>query len=701
MNKKPPRIETYLDYLYKMDYKERPVSIEQFLSDEKYFGKLTDKGRSVFPIWKTKLDEFLNEDSKYLIILTGAIGIGKTRAAIYAVGYVMYRLLCLKNPWDFFGRAAGGRMCIAFFNLTKSLGQSRAFDILQQHLINSEWFLKKGIVTGNTRKILDIPLFEYALSSPLAAGFGVQGKDIILAIMDEVDSPTASDKLKQRVLQAYESTVLRFESRFVDDVYKESIGKFFLVASKQEQHSFLDAFITEHKEAKNTYIADIKYWETREQGTYSGKTFPVMLGDVYMPSKILSSEQEKQNAIQNGYQIVDVPVEFYESFERNLVGSLRDIAGISTVGLRRSKLFPSERSILDCYDETKPDPANLTTIELGLNDELDLIKFLDLSKIRVPKHHKRFIHCDIAFSGDGDALSIAMSSVKDWVRKDIENPDGTFDIQKVPVVETDFAIRLKGHPGDEVPIYRVRKLVLDLRAAGFNVHFSADLVLLSKDTEQILSRSKIPCSYLSLDKTISPYLTFRELVHEQRWVFHKSNMLHFELANLEYDKDRQKIDHPHKVETLQFLEDGGTKELVVLGSKDLSDAVAGSVYNAVLSAPAVPLETSAVKKLGEQLRKSAQTKEWDWVLETTEAINQPGGLQQYLLQNKKDGKYWMWSQENPAVLPSLTGPFEERLVNLEVIPVDNPAMFRPSGPTAPPSSQHQAKLNILKIASGR
>lgn len=854
------KIESYLDYLYKVDYKERPVSVKQFLSDERFFGKLTDGGKSIYPIWMEKMTEFLAEDSKYLGVFTGAIGClapdvrvslldgreltipeiieerkkgkqhwvysydiendklvpgkvvdalmsghsnslvevtidndnkivctdnhpfllssgiykeakdlksgdslmslcgrtcagklraikskekkdivvqnhkvvcvkklngkkgvydlsiedyhnfaltdgvfvhntGKTRNAVWAAGYVMYKLLCLRNPWKFFNLAAGGKMSVAFFNLTKSLSESRAFNILQQHLLASEWFRKRGIVAGKPpNQRLEFPLFDYALASPYSSGFGTQGRDIIIAIMDEVDSPTASEKQKQRVLAAYESTVRRFESRFVDDTYNETLGKFLLVASKQEQYSFLDAFITEHKDSKNTYIADIKYWEIKPEGTYSGKTFPVMLGDMYNPSRILCTEQEVKDARSNGYQILDVPVEFQESFERDLVGALRDIGGVSAVSLRRTKLFPSEKSLYDCYDETKPDPANITTIEIGLRDELDLIKFIDLNKIRTPKHLKRFIHCDIAYSGDGDALSVAMSCVKDWVKKDVENADGSFSTHKVPVVETDFVIRLKGRPGDEIPMYRVRKFILDLRAAGYTLHFSADLALLSTDTKQILTRSGIECSYLSLDRDVKPYLMFRELVFDQRWVCHKNNILHFELANLEYDKEKQKIDHPHKVETLEFLEDGDTRELVVLGSKDCSDATAGSVFKAVESSPAVPMDASVVKTLSSAMRSASyEVNTFDWLVGKTVKESR---VEQYMLQDK-EGKYWVWTKENAALPPELKGPFDEKLVNLPVVEVDNPAQFSPENKFNKVSSEHQSKVNILRIASGR
>jgi hypothetical protein len=694
-------IESYLDYLYKMDYKERPVSVERFLSDPKFLGKLTSNGRGVFPVWKQKLGELLNEDSLYLAVLTGAIGIGKTRAALWAVLYIMHRVMCLKDPWAFFGLTGGGKIAIVFFNLTKSLSESRGFTILQSYLTSSDWFIERGILVGkDTNRRLDINLFEYRLASPFSQGFSTIGQDVLVAIMDEVDSPVVSDKQKQRVLQAYEATVRRFESRFVDKVYNESIGKFFLVASKQEQHSFLDVFISERKGSKNVFVADIKAWEVKEEGTYSGKTFSVMTGDVYTPPKILVSKEEVMRYQKEGKEVIEVPIEFLDDFERDVVGSLRDIAGVTAIGLRKSKLFPSEKIIYSCYDETKQDPASMSTIVMSLDDDLDLIKFFDLKKVRIPKHIPRYIHCDIAYSGEGDALSLAMSGVKRWVKTDAELPDGSFEIRKVPIIETDFVIRLKGKQGSQVPIYKVRKFILDLRTYGFNIKlFTADLALLSTDTQQILSKQGIPCDYLSLDRDIKPYLTFKELVDEQRWICHRCNMLHFELANLEYDKNKQKINHPDKVEKMEFLKDGGTKTLVVLGSKDMSDATAGSVFSAVKDSLSVPVDSSTIQSVVNAMKSLPKRKSEEQTLIDL-VTKGKDGFEQYLLQDDR-GHYWMWTKENAVVSPTLTGPFSERIVNLPVIQSSNPAQFSPKS-TAPIITDDQRfKLDILKLAGRR
>ncbi len=103
MEAKRSEINNYLDYVIAQNYRERPPSMEQFLTDPQYLGTLTGGGKVVYGVWKRALEVVAHEDSKYLAVFTGAIGTGKTRAAVYGALYTLCRILCLKDPWAHFG----------------------------------------------------------------------------------------------------------------------------------------------------------------------------------------------------------------------------------------------------------------------------------------------------------------------------------------------------------------------------------------------------------------------------------------------------------------------------------------------------------------------------------------------------------------------------------------------------------------------
>jgi len=676
------KVKTYLDYLYERDFKERPVTIKELLCGDKYFGSLTNSGKLIYPIWHEKLTEISEEDSKYLIILTGAIGTGKTSGAVFGAADVMQKLLCLKDPWGFFGLSGGRKMSIVFFNLTKSLSETRAFGILQSHLLASEWFRGRpgAVIKGRAPdQRIEFPLFEYTLASPYAQGFGIIGADVVMAIMDEVDAPGVSKQQRVRVLQAYETAVRRFESRFVNPVYKETLGKFFLVASKQAELSFLQTFIAQRKNSPSVFVVDLPFWITKTKGALSGRTFAVMVGDVYVPSRIVTSVAEKRQVSLDGHQILDVPIEFYDAFDLDIKSALRDIAGISVAEMRRFKLFASEKIVAECYDDTKECPVSKTTIEIGLEDSVDLVQFVDFTKLRMPRSVVRYIHLDVAYSGEGDALGIAMSGVSRWERKEVEQADGTFQVEKVPVVETDFAFRLKGKPGDQIPLHKVRRFVLDIRALGYTIgKLTADLALLSEDTRQILTRAGINCDYLSLDRETKPYLLFKELVDQGRWVCYRDEFINFELVNLEYDRDKKKIDHPDKVANVLFLPDGGVKEVVLTGSKDIADGIAGSVFDALEGANVIPVDKEDVVAILKRITERKVEKENEyWWLGRDKAF---ASSEQYVLLDSS-GKFWHWFRKSPDATPTLKGPFKKKPVDVEVVKVKSARGFYPGQST--------------------
>ncbi len=611
------RINTILKAYVDADYREEPIPIGQFLSDPEYLGRVTGNGKTVYPYWKSILSDIAIDDSRFLTVLTGAIGTGKTRTAVAAICYGMYKVLCLKDPWEFYGKQAGGKIAVVFFNLTKSLSQGKGYNILQSYLLSSPWFNRHGIIMNEkgANPRIEFPVFEFKSGSPYAKGFGFVGEDVLFAIMDEVDSEMESDKQKIRVLKAYEEAVSRLESRFVRIAKysgkRETLGRFFLCASKQEKASFLNTFIVKMKNSPIIRIVDAALWEVKTDLNFSGETFPIMLGDLYTPSKILCIETERgleidqvgmDKAVVDGFDIIQVPVELLERFQKDLVGNLRRLAGVSVNYLRKSKLFPSEKHLVDCYDPAKRDPVPMHTIEVGVNDNIDLAKYIDFSAIRIPRHVPRYIHVDIAYSGNGDALGLGMSCVSGWSDRVIEDlkEGGNMKIVKLPIIETDFGMRIKARPNDEINLSSVRKLIADLKIVyKFNIRLATyDYDALSKESQQILNRIGIKSEHLSLDRDPSIYRGFRNLVVDKRWCCHRDEYLHFELVNLEDDKEKNKIDHPDEVIDIEILEDGSTQDVVVKGSKDESDGVVGSVENALRNCGDVPSKDFTTKVKG-------------------------------------------------------------------------------------------------------
>lgn len=612
LNKKNAQMaETYLDYLYARDYKEKPPTIKKFIKSREYLGgsllNSAEGKTTLFPVWQDALEDMFSDNRFVQVVLTGSIGCGKSTAAIVAVAYVMCQLLCLKNPWHYFKLAPSAKMGISFFNLTKTLSESRGFAKLQAYLIHSPWFRSRAVSIserpGNEK--LEFKLFRYVLASPEARGFSIIGEDIVCSLMDEVDSPSDTPNRKLKVLQAYEATVRRFESRFMTK--GESIGRQFLVASKQEELSFLNAFVTKMRDSGKIKVYDVKIWEAKPKENYCGTTFKVAYGDAFHVPKLIENK-DVQSYLNDGYSIIDVPIEYIDDFKLDLVSALRDLAGISVAGARKRKFFRSEKLIADCFDPERKDPVSMETIEIGLKDDIHLVQYLDFASIRTPKNIPRCMHMDFGLTGD--ALAVAMSASigsKEVVR---EREDGSLSMQRESIVETDFVLRLKAREGDEIPLYRVRELVLDLRNAGYIIElFTADLRLATADSFQTLTRAGIKCEYISLDKTQGPYIMVRDAIYEQRWVAYKHRRLLLEFSNLEKNDDTGKIDHPKEVQDVVYLEDGQLRDVVLEGAKDIADAVAGSIYNCLRN-PKKEVDVEAMNAIMKRIGEKAQQRDF-------------------------------------------------------------------------------------------
>lgn len=89
-------------YLVDYSFKKTPVTIDQFLDDPYYLGNYYT---GIFPFWRKKLRELFPNNlvtaSSY-VVLTGAIGIGKSSISKIIIAYDIYKMSLLKNIPKFY-----------------------------------------------------------------------------------------------------------------------------------------------------------------------------------------------------------------------------------------------------------------------------------------------------------------------------------------------------------------------------------------------------------------------------------------------------------------------------------------------------------------------------------------------------------------------------------------------------------------------
>ena len=138
----------YEDLKYS-DYEEIPVDIETFMHNKHYLGNAlyNKEGKfTIFPYWETKLKEIFPSptDTAYnTIVFTGAIGLGKSTIAVICLLYLLYRLLCLKDPYLYYGLQPIDKITISLMNITLENAKGVALDKMNQMILSS--FLLGGL----------------------------------------------------------------------------------------------------------------------------------------------------------------------------------------------------------------------------------------------------------------------------------------------------------------------------------------------------------------------------------------------------------------------------------------------------------------------------------------------------------------------------------------------------------------------------
>lgn len=169
------RSDTY-EQLWLADYKEIPVDKYTFLTDSYYLGGTNNNGKSIYPAWmKTMLDLEKAGNQYYEIVLTGATRTGKTSTAVSDAAYQLYRLMCLKDPQQYFGLKSVSTISVFFFNLTATLARGVAFREFNDTLAASPWFMERGHMSrseANPTYIPDGGLIEVEYGSDSSQALG-------------------------------------------------------------------------------------------------------------------------------------------------------------------------------------------------------------------------------------------------------------------------------------------------------------------------------------------------------------------------------------------------------------------------------------------------------------------------------------------------------------------------------------------------
>ena len=572
-----------LDELQYGDFEEVPVDIDTFLDDDRYLGKglwevdiLTGERRcTVWPYWRGKLKELFptNTTTAYnTLILGGAIGIGKSFAGVIALTYLLYRMLCLKDPYGYFGMQPIDKITFSMLNITLDAAQGVAWDKAQQLIQSSSWFMEHGAVNASRSN----PVWQPGKHIELIFGSQnrhVVGRALFCNLTDEVNFGIGSDvekkKAKQKKLIAQIDA--RMRSRFLRGTYLPTLN--IIISSKDSEQAFLDSYINTKRqnESKTTLIVEEPQWvvDPRKGSPEDSGAFYVAVGNKFMAHELLPvnlPEAQVDKYREKGYTLIKIPPGYREDFETNLEQALMDIAGISSSS---STKYISGVRLNQAKVDTYKNPFMKDIIEVGNNpeDPLQYANFFDLSVVK-PADMARplFIHLDMSLSGDKTGLAGTWITGK---RPTVEGEDASRELQ----YKLAFSVSVKAPKGFQVSFEKTRNFIRWLRDRGFNIKAVSADTYQSAATLQALKADGFKTEIVSVDRLTSsgeggkgklclPYHYLKSAIYERRVeIYKKCDLLTDELVGLERLTDGH-IDH---------TADG-------INSKDQADAFCGSLY---------------------------------------------------------------------------------------------------------------------------
>lgn len=566
----------YKELIYE-DYDEIPVDVETFLYDKNYLGNglINAEGKfTVFPYWVKTLKKIFpnNIDTAYnTLVLTGGIGLGKSFMAVLCIAYLLHRMLCLKDPYLHYGLQPIDKITFSFINVTIDAAKGVGWDKIQQLFQSSPWFMSHGTVSGRS-EIIWTPdkRIELVVGS---SNNVIIGRALYANFTDEVNfgSMTSDvEKIKAKQKHLISQVDARMQSRFMKGTYLPTLN--IIASSKSSDQSFLDTYIEMKKknESKTTLIIDEPQWVIRTDKD-SKEKFYVAVGSKFLASEILplnASEVLVDEYRAKGYQLLKVPIGYYETFNDNVELALTDIAGISTTSALK---YISGVRLNEIKTDNYTNLFNRDVIEVGTGDDLQYSNFFDLSKVSAKDKGKPlYMHLDMSKTGDKTGIAGV------WI--DGKKPSSDGEASREAYYKAAFSVSIKAPKGYEISFEKNRNFVRWLKKQGFNIKAVSCDTYQSAQIQQQLRSDGFEVKTLSVDRLESvpgtnqkvclPYAYFKTAIYEKRLIlYNKCDLLTDEIIGLEKEPDGH-IEHPM----------GGTQ-----GSKDQVDALCGSIYSASLN----------------------------------------------------------------------------------------------------------------------
>ena len=540
----------FFEALKNENFAEIPVDAKTFVEGEAYLGQPPlsqvqyDIVEAMSQIYKKEDlidlmgaiegEKYYKKYTKNEIILQLGKGSGKDFTSTVACSYIVYKLLCLKDPARYFGKPGGDAIDIINVAINAQQAKNVFFKGFKSKIERSPWFAGKFYAKADSIEF-DHSITVYSGHSERESH---EGLNLILAVLDEISGfaqeiGTGNDqgKTADNIYKAFRASV---DSRFPD------LGKVALLSFPRFPGDFIsqryDAVIADKDVVTKThkFIMNPDLPEEAE-----GNSFEIN----WEEDTILNYKFPGMFALKRPTWVVN-PTRKIDDFKLAFYTDLGD-------AMQRFACVPSFSS--DAFFKQREKVQGAMTIR----NPIDSFKRFD-ETFKPDPNKKYYVHADLAQKHDKCAVAIA--HVEKWVSvqvmKDYE--------QVVPVVIVDAVAWWEPKKEGPVNLSEVKQWIQNLRRQGFDLGMVSFDRWQSFDIQNELKSVGIRTETVSVAK--KHYEDMAMLIYEDRVAMPMIDLLFEELTELKIMKGNR-VDHPRK------------------SSKDLADAVCGAIFGAISHTP--------------------------------------------------------------------------------------------------------------------
>lgn len=564
--------------------KRFPPSIDELLESKEFLGN----SLNVWPALREQIRKYnphimSGESAPTLVIDNSTLGTGKSFSSIISLIYTLVTLHCFEHPLLLFKNIDPNFPIFLYIVSAKPNVTSSQLYTPLRDLVDSMPFFRDINYSRDKKSSLEfsnkIILNQASSTNPTQ----FLSLAVIRSLFDEanfceyVDNSKRAgygERIYDEAQQLFETLQSRYTSRFAGNGFK--FGGIQVSSSPLHEQDFISRL----KEMldNGTYTVPYAYiqnrkWDVAPEGTYD-KWFYYTPQTAKEDSKIYPDDPDNVPP-----HAIRIPEALKPDFEVNPTRAQRD-----HLGLKTSALNPFIKEAYIIGQAVRVNDKGCTTrldYNLAANQGYPQLVPEKVINPGLP----RFLHVDLSLVGD--RAGIAMVHI-----------DSTMFVngQPVPHIYVDFAISITPNAKNRLKIHEVREFIESIRFQyGINlVHVSFDQFQ-SEETRTILHDKGIPTSLTSVDRAeTNAYVDFRTLLEGRRISMPDNPLLIEELRTLEEQilpGDKIKIDHQPK------------------GSKDVSDAVCGAVFNIMKSGTSFAM--LAHQHMGQLLKDQEEYEEFD------------------------------------------------------------------------------------------